>query len=86
MLYARRVLPRALAQVDAIATPSRATARDVIVTGVATIPLAALSTIVSAIAPAFGQGGVLRVVATKSSRACEALLSAQSCWVIFSRT
>lgn len=49
--------------------PLKATSRDVVITGFATVPLAVLSAVVSAVAPAFGQGGVLRVVATKSSRA-----------------
>jgi len=44
------------------------TARDVVWTLVASLPLAVLSTIVSAVAPAFGEGGVLRVVANKPSK------------------
>lgn len=39
--------------------------RDVAVTGIATLPLAVVSTLVSIVAPWFGRGGVLRVVATK---------------------
>jgi 2-polyprenyl-3-methyl-5-hydroxy-6-metoxy-1,4-benzoquinol methylase len=45
--------------------PLVATPRDILVTVLASIPLAAASTLVSAVAPAFGQGGVLRVVARK---------------------
>jgi len=43
----------------------KGTVRDVVITLVATIPLTVFSVIVSAIAPAFAQGGVLRVVAKK---------------------
>jgi hypothetical protein len=39
--------------------------QDAVATVLATIPLAIFSTVVSLIAPAFGQGGVLRVVAIK---------------------
>lgn len=49
--------------------PLKATARDVIVTALGVIPLGVLSTLVSAIAPSFGQGGVLRVVAVKGPKA-----------------
>lgn len=42
------------------------TTRDAVVTLIAALPLAVVSTIISMIAPAFGQGGVLRVVATRS--------------------
>ncbi len=48
---------------------NRTTVRDVLGTLVATLPLAVVSTLVSALAPALGQGGVLRVVARKPSRA-----------------
>lgn len=44
------------------------TAADVLVTLVFALPFAVLSTLVSAVAPAFGQGGVLRVTATKPAR------------------
>jgi 2-polyprenyl-3-methyl-5-hydroxy-6-metoxy-1,4-benzoquinol methylase len=43
----------------------KGTTRDKVATLVASLPLAVFSTVVSAIAPAFGQGGVLRVVASK---------------------
>src|SRR6185369_12071324 len=44
------------------------TRRDALVTIVATPPLAILAVLVSLVAPLFGQGGVLRVLARKPGR------------------
>ncbi len=48
-----------------IGRPVRGTARDVVATVVATLPLAVVAVVLSALAPLFGRGGVLRVTATK---------------------
>lgn len=45
----------------------KGTPRDQLVTALLSIPLAMFSAIVSAIAPSFGEGGVLRVVARKKA-------------------
>jgi SAM-dependent methyltransferase len=47
----------------------KGTAGDALVTALTTLPLAALATILAVVAPLFGEGGVLRVVAVKPLQA-----------------
>jgi hypothetical protein len=48
-----------------IGRPTDGTRRDTVTSFALGVPLAAVATVVSLAAPAFGQGGVLRVIARK---------------------